>query len=131
MQPWKQFLKVSRSLPPPNPNDRNLQVQGESILCSEYTVQGRVWGGVGMGNHKLAERRIRSSPYYTNIGFEINYICRIEPCNKFSVRVDLLSSLDQVIENWSHLCKPYNNQEKWFSYSRLQKGNIFSDQTRS
>lgn len=57
--------------------------------------------------------RIRSSPGVHSIGFEICYLCKKEVCGKSLVRVYVsIRALDQVIENWSHLCKLYNNQEE-------------------
>lgn len=39
-----------------------------------------------------------------------------ELCSKSLVRVyTSICALDQVIENWSHLCKLYNNQEEYGS----------------
>lgn len=70
----------------------------------------------GVRDHKLSELRIRSSSWYSNTGFEINYICKQGLSNKSSVRVDTpICSSGQVIENWSHLCKLYNYQEKYGS----------------
>lgn len=80
-------------------------------MCSEYT-----WWGIR--DHQLSELRIRSSPCYSNTGFEIDYICKegLKASNKSSVSVDTpICSLGQVIENWSHLCKLYNYQKKYGS----------------
>lgn len=59
---------------------------------------------------------IRSSPCFSHIKFEIHYLCKQELCGKSLVRVyTSICALDQVIENWSHLCKLYNNQEEYGS----------------
>lgn len=60
--------------------------------------------------------RIRSNPCFSNIGFEIHYLCKQGLCSKSSVRVyTSICARDQVIENWSHLCKLYTNQEEYGS----------------
>lgn len=57
---------------------------------------------------------IRSSPCFSHIRFEIHYLCKQELCGKSLMRVyTSICALDQVIENWSHLCKLYNNQEEY------------------
>lgn len=56
---------------------------------------------------------IRSSPGFSKRGFEIHYPCKQGLCSKALVRVyTSICALDQVIENWSHLCKLCNNQEE-------------------
>lgn len=83
----------------------------ENLDC---VVNRHGWWGVR--DHKLSELRIRSSPCYSNTGFEINYICKQGLGNKSSVRVDTpICSLGQVIENWLHLCKLCNYLKKYGS----------------
>lgn len=84
-------------------------------MCSEYTWQG-------VRNHRLVVPRVRSNPCFSNIRFVINYVCKQGLCNKSSVRMDSsICALDQVIENWSHLCKLYNNQEEYGSVTPGRK----------
>lgn len=70
----------------------------------------------GIRNHGQAVFGIRSNPCFSKIRFEIHYLCKQELCSKSLVRVyTSICVLDQVIENWSHLCKPYNNQKEYGS----------------
>lgn len=70
----------------------------------------------GIRNHGQAVFGIRSSPSFNKIRFEIHYLCKQELCSKSLVRVyTSICVLDKVIENWSHLCKPYNNQKEYGS----------------
>lgn len=56
---------------------------------------------------------IRSSPGFSKRGFEIHYPCKQGLRSNALVRVyTAICALDQVIENWSHLCKLCNNQEE-------------------
>lgn len=70
----------------------------------------------GVRNHGLAVRGIRSSPCFSNSGFEIHYLCKQELGSKSAVRVyTSICALDQVSENWPNLCKLYNNQKEYGS----------------
>lgn len=56
---------------------------------------------------------IRSSPGFSNIEFEIRYLCKQGLCSKSLVRAHAaICASDQVIENWSHFCKLCNKQEE-------------------
>ena len=59
---------------------------------------------------------IRSSSCFGNTGFAIHSLCKQELCSKSSARVNTsICALDHVIENWSHLCKLYDNQKEYGS----------------
>lgn len=78
-------------------------------MCGAQKTHGR-----GVRNRRLAVPAIRSSPGFSKIGFAIHYLCKQEVCSKSLVRVNTsIGALDQVIENWSHLCKLYNNQKEY------------------
>lgn len=92
---------------PLSTNDPNQKPQGEPRLCSEQTHKSRqgIMGWQCLESDQaqaLAREDLRS-----------HYPCKRGLCSKALVRVyTSICALDQVIENWSHLCKLYNNQEE-------------------